>query len=659
MTSLTIGGIVSGLDTNSIIDKLVAVEGNSQTLLTKQQTAQKSAVTAYSALLGSIGALATQVSALGNTSTWATTTASSSVSSVSATSTGNQATALTFSVDAVAAAHTLVSATSLNALTATAASSGSLTLTKNDGTVTDIAVGNGSLAEVVAGINGANVGLAASAVQTSPGSYRLQISATSTGAASQFTMDGLDGFATDPTANMVILAKGTDAQVTIGTDTTAGSTNTNYTATSATNTFSDVAPGISFTVSKKEDAVTVSSTVDPTAVATQIGSIVTNINNLLASIASNTAWDPTTKTGGPLVGDSTVRSLQQSLLSTVSSLNTAGISVSSAGQITFDSAAFTTAFMADPTGVMKSYGASSTFTATTGVKGSASYVNSVPTTAPGSYAVTVTSNAKAEQWQVVPPGTGIVGRTMTLTRGTTSVSYQAVASDPSDASDPDSLKANAAALNLKLAQSGFGVTASVGTVAAADGSGTLVPAIVLTSTNAASSGSFQVTLDNDGTPEGTGTATQTTAGADIQGTIDGVEATGIGNVLSLPVSAESGAAGLSIAVTASTADLAVSDGAVGTINYQQGLAQKLNSLFTQMSDSSTGDLVGAQATANTQVADLQTQIDNWTSKLADYRASLVLRFTNMETALASLKTQSTALSQYFDSSTSSSSSSSS
>jgi flagellar hook-associated protein 2 len=176
---------------------------------------------------------------------------------------------------------------------------------------------------------------------------------------------------------------------------------------------------------------------------------------------------------------------------------------------------------------------------------------------------------------------------------------------------------------------------------------------VLTASNAGSSSRVTVALD------GGGTVSHATTGSDIAGTIDGVAATGVGNVLTVPVTSTSRAAGLSIAVTASDDDLAASGGAIGDITYTPGLAQQLSSLFNQMSDSSTGQLVTAQATATTQVKNLQTQIDNWTTRLDSYRANLTYKFTQMETALATLKTQSTALSQYFNSSTSASSGSSS
>ena len=614
MSSITISGIVSGLDTTGIIDKLVAVEGNSKTLLTNQQTAQKSVVSAYSSLLSSIGSLTDQVSKLGNTSKWATTSATSSSSSVTTTATGNTAGTLTFDVTKIAAAHTLVSAGTVNSTGASVASSGTLTLTKSTGATTHIDVGNGSLAEVVAAINGAGAGISATAVQTSPGQYRLQVASSSSGAASQFTLSGIDGFSAMNTLKV------------------GGTAPNAYTVTSATNTFSNVAQGINFTVSKAETGVTVSSSVDPKNVSDQISSLVTNVNNLLTSISQNTAYDATTKTGGPLLGNGSVRTLQQGVLNIVAGISAPGLSVTSAGQLSFDATAFATAFRSDPAGVASAFGASSSFDADSSAAGATvRMTNSTGGTEAGSYNVKVTANAKQEQWQLVQPGTGVVGRLLTLTRGSNSVSYTV-------ANGEDATTA-AANFNAKLAQAGFG--ASV----AADVSG----GIKVTATNAGSAAAFTAKLDGVA-------AQQLTAGSDIRGTIDGTAATGIGNILSLPPTAGSGARGLSVAVTASDAEITASGGAIGSLDYKPGVARQLESLFTQMSDSSTGELVTAQAQASAQVRTLQTQIDNWTTRLADYKSALTQKFTAMESSLSALKAQSTALSQFFNTSSSSSSS---
>jgi flagellar hook-associated protein 2 len=618
-TGVYLGGLSSGLDTTSIVNKLVAVQGNQQTLLKDRQANQNNAVSAYSAMLSNIGSMVTQMKTLANTSAWGTTSATSTSTTVSASATGSVATSLSFDVKTVAKAQTLISDGSVNSTGANVTGGAStISLTKN-GTATTINVGTGSLSEVVSAINGANAGVTATAVQTAPGSYRLQVASTSTGQASSFTLSGLSGFTggSGGVDAMKTLVAGADASIEVG---GAGG----YTVTSPTNTFATVADGLSFTVSKVESGVTVSSAVDTTKVTDQISGVVTNINNLLSSIQTNTAWDPVKKTGGPLMGDSTVRALQQQVLNTVAGMNAPGLSVTSGGQVQFDKTAFDTAYKTDPAGTMAAWGANSSFTAAAGVSASAKYTNATTATEAGDYDVHVTQQAKAEQWQVIPPNSGVVGRTVALLRGTTKVEYEY--------DDTKTVEQNAAALNTQLAQSGMGITA-----AASGGN------LVFSAANPGSAGAFTAQLEGVN-------GTRSVTGADIAGTIDGVEAKGIGNILTVPTDAESGAKGLSVQIT-STAT-----GDLGSISYQPGISQSLGQLFNQMSDSQSGSLVQAQTTAKNQAKDLQTQIDSWTDRLEAYRATITAKFTAMETSLSTLKSQQSSLTSFFNTASSSSSS---
>ncbi|GAB3241710.1 flagellar filament capping protein FliD [Kineosporia babensis] len=620
--TVSFSGIASGMDTAGIIKQLVAVQGNQQTLLKDQQATRNSAVSAYSSMLSGISTTVGQLKSLSNTSAWSTTAATSSSAAVTATATGGVSSSLSFDVKAVARAHTMISDGSVASTGAKVASTGEITLkTGGSTTGTKINVGTGSLGEVVSAINGANAGVTASAVQTSPGNYRLQVVSSSTGEASKFELDGLSGFAGGTGATtagkMKDLVVGANATIVVGAD--PDDPDAGYEISSATNTFNDVAQGISFSVSKVESGVTVSSAVDTTKVTDQISGVVTNLNNLLSSIQTNTAWDPATKKGGPLLGDSTVRNLQQQVLSTVSSMNAPGLSVTQGGQVQFDKAAFDTAFKADPAATMAAWGADSSFTAASSSVGSARFVSAGTATQAGSYDVAVSTPAKPEQWQVIPPGTGVVGRTVALMRagGSSKLDFTL---------ESDDMAAEAARLNTALAQKNMGMTASV------DSGGT---GIVVSALNPGAAGAFTAT-NNSGTA-----STQIQAGTDVAGTIEGIAATGRGNLLTLPVDADSPAKGLSVAVTASGA------GNVGTLDYKPGVAQSLSQLLSQVSDSESGSLVQAQTTAKNQAKDLQTQIDAWTDRLEAYRATITAKFTAMETSLQSLKAQQTSLSSFF------------
>jgi flagellar hook-associated protein 2 len=253
-TGISVSGAMSGLDTASMVNQLISVEASQQNSLKSRQTTAQKAADAYSTIITSLKDLSTKAKAVANTAGWQGATATSSADSVKATVSGTASGSLTFDVDKLAAAHTVVSANAVAATSAIVASGGSLTIKDKDGNQKAVvSVGSGSLSDVVSAINSSDAGLRASAVQTSPGQYRLQVSGKSSGAASEFTVDGLDGF-----SGVNVLSQGADAQITVGTNPL-----TKYTVSSASNTFSGVVPGMSFTVAKEgEKNVTVEAKVD-------------------------------------------------------------------------------------------------------------------------------------------------------------------------------------------------------------------------------------------------------------------------------------------------------------------------------------------------------------------------------------------------------------
>lgn len=611
MAGIQISGAVSKMDTASIVDGLVSLQANQQTLLKSKQSAAQKTSDAYTSLVSTLGTLATAAKKVADTNAWSGLSATSSSTAVTATATGTTASSLTFDVTALAKRHALVSANSVGSMAAVVAS-GPLTLTGSDGTVSTIDVGGGTLDEVVTAINAAKAGVTASAVQTAPGQFRLQVQATTTGSASEFTLDGLDGFSA-----VDVLAQGSDAVIHVG-DALTG-----FDVTSASNTFKDVVPGLSFTVSKIEADVTVSSSVDGSSVATDVQALVDAANTVLSEIASKSTWNATTRTGGPLTGQAAVRSLTQSVLATVAAAGAPGVELTRDGKLSFDKTKFLDAFAADPAGVAAAFGPAVRFEATAGVTGSVSLVAATDAVTPASYAVTATSAPAREQWQVPTTGT-VEGLALVLERGTDVFSYTA---PPGQA-----LADSVLAVNARLAAAGFGVGV---TLSGSD--------LVLTASAPGTGSAFTASLDSVA-------GTQLVAGADVAGTIDGEPATGAGDVLSLTTGG-SGAAGMSLRVVVSDADITASGGDIGTVTYGQGLAKQLSALVAEVT-STDGVLKTAKAGNDSTVKDLQSQIDGWDRRLESYRQMLTRQFTAMETAIASLQSQTSWLASFSTSSSS-------
>ena len=108
----SVGGLISGLDTNSIITQLMQIEAEPQTALKTTLTNTQSAITSYQDLNTKFQALLTAAQNLTNPSTWGARTATSSDSSVAASATASALTgSVTFTVNQLATAQSLISTT--------------------------------------------------------------------------------------------------------------------------------------------------------------------------------------------------------------------------------------------------------------------------------------------------------------------------------------------------------------------------------------------------------------------------------------------------------------------------------------------------------------------------------------------------------------------
>ncbi|MGY1660061.1 flagellar filament capping protein FliD [Geodermatophilus sp. SYSU D00705] len=333
-------GLVSGMDTASLIDQLMAVEANPQTLLRQKLTASKADADAYRAVNTKFDALRTAAEALTKATTWGAVKATSSGGGVTATATaGATAGSLTFTVASLAANHAILSDKSWAAPTDTYDLTLPVTIT-NTATGTSQAISlpaSATLADVVSAINGQAKGVTALAVSTTTG-FRLQLTSTATGDGSRFSMGaGFQAFST-----------GTDARLTVGNGTVG------YDVKSPTNTFTNALPGTTLSVTQTGGPVTVSVTSDPEAVATGVQGLVKAANDVLTTISLYTS----TTSGSPLAvlkGDSTLRGLANDVLDAVASAigddgsaAAAGLQLDRYGSIVFNADTFKAALQATP-----------------------------------------------------------------------------------------------------------------------------------------------------------------------------------------------------------------------------------------------------------------------------------------------------------------------
>lgn len=343
MAGMSVDGLISGLDTTSLINQLLQAEAAPQTALKSKVSEAQTAVAAYQGINTRYASLLTAAEAVADADTWTTPTATSSSTSVKASSSATASIGrLDFDVTEIAKSHSLATGTFQTIDDLVQAWPAILTGTKG-GVAFSITATDNSVTGVInainaaTGLNGASLGLTATLVQVSPGTYRLQVSAKDSGEAGQFTLDGLGATTT--------VRAGTDATIDLG---------GGLVVRSATNTFTDVLPGTTFTVSKKETAVSVVASVTPESLADKIAAVINAANSALSEAAKQTAYDPASKRGGPLLGESTIRTLQSDTLGAVNVVDgagspaSAGIGLDRNGKLTFDRARFLSLMAEDP-----------------------------------------------------------------------------------------------------------------------------------------------------------------------------------------------------------------------------------------------------------------------------------------------------------------------
>ncbi|UDY37173.1 flagellar filament capping protein FliD [Dermatobacter hominis] len=593
---MAIDGLISGLDTSSIIQQLMSVEKAPQDALVSRKATVQAALDALGSIRTKLGGLSSAAATISSPSGWglrSATTTSSSTAVVSAAK-GASIGSLTFTVDRLASAHGLRS-TDVFATTATTAAAGPLTFTGDDGPVS-VSVGSGSLADVVAGINAADLGVRAAAVNTGAG-YRLQVTATTTGDGSTFTLAGLTGGTT-------VTSTGQDAKLVVGSGPGA------YDVTSPSNTFSDVLSGVSITaVAVSASPVTVDVAEDVDGMAKQVQSFVDSLNAVLGEIKTRTAYDAATKTAASLNGDPTVRRVAQELIravtdqvgaSSLGSAGLAGLQITRNGTFTFDSAKFGAAYRDDPDAVQALFTQTATTTGPVTFRGAGNRALS------GTYDVVVTSPATAASASQSIPDPLVADRTISVRVNGTVASFDAVAGQD--------LATISAGLAAAIADEGLQLDVGID-----------AGQLVVTHRNAGSAARFDVAWD--------GATWTTAAGSDVAGTIGGKAAVGTGRVLAVP-SATAGLGGLSVTVGGS------GTGVVGTVDYTAGLAQRVASAAAAATDLGDGYLTGEETSTRSRISSLQSSISAWDVRLTAKEAHLRAVWSQLEVQMGSLQSQS-------------------
>jgi flagellar hook-associated protein 2 len=307
---ITSTGIGSGLNISGIVAALTNAEGAAQqTQLTNQQDTLNAQVSAFGTFSSALSTLQATLSTLETPSDLAGFTATVGNTSVASATADNTAVGGTYSL----AVQNLATTSILTSQPVTNASAqvgtGTLQLSVG-GKSTSITIDSSddTLAGIAAAINGAsgNPGVTASIITSTDGS-RLVLSGTATGTANAVSVtetDGSTGLAA--ITNLTQTQAAQDANFTIN----------GYAGTSASNVVVGAISGVTINLSQATTAntpTTLTVAADTSAAQTSIGTFVTAVNGVLASIQSLTGYDASTQTAGPLNGNATLQSFQNQL----------------------------------------------------------------------------------------------------------------------------------------------------------------------------------------------------------------------------------------------------------------------------------------------------------------------------------------------------------
>ncbi|TMA80444.1 MAG: hypothetical protein E6J72_08510 [Deltaproteobacteria bacterium] len=367
MADITVGGLATGLDTNKIIDQLVALERRPLDALSAQRDTMAARQTALQTFNTKILAFLTAVDTVRDGSDVIGHSATSSDETVLTAKATSGAAVGTTDITVLDLARGAI-ATSANgkgsAAATVAAGTGSFVFKVGSGDNQTVAIdATTTLQGLANAINGKDAGVSASVVNAGTAAapdYRLRIASTDTGTSHDITI------VTDDTN--------------LGVAVTQAAANARFTVTGFAdplvrehNTFDDVIPGVTLSLVGKGGPTTVGVSTDVAAATANVQKVVDAFNDVVNFVASQSQVTQDTSStdhsvaAGPLAFDGTVRTILSSLHSVVSGavsgleggytvLSQVGITTKRDGTLGFDTAKFTSAVTADPGAVATLFG---------------------------------------------------------------------------------------------------------------------------------------------------------------------------------------------------------------------------------------------------------------------------------------------------------------
>ncbi len=657
-------GIGSNLDVNGIVTKLMAVERQPISLLDKKAASFNAKLSGFGTLKGVVSQFQSALAGLANVSKFKGVNTAVADATVATVSGSSAAATGTYSLEV----SKLAQAQKLNAIgqasNSIAIGSGATTTLSFDlGTITGgsldasgkytgaaFATGgtgvktvtidgtNNSLSGIRDAINAASVGVTATIVNDGSNTpYRLSLTVNNTGVASSLKLNVAGDAAISSLLSHDPSAAGGQSLSETVTAQNAQFKLDGIVISKTTNSITDALPGITLNLAKTNIGAptAVNITRDTSTVVASVNAFATAYNQVTQALKDASAYDPSTKTGAILNGESTVQSLQNQIRSVLAApvsgaaagsstftlLSQVGVTVQASGLLGVDSAKLQKA-------VTDNFGQIAGLFANVGstTDALATYNTATSKTAAGAYPLVITQLA---------------------THGATTAASAAGLSISAGVNDVLNVNLNGITSSVTLAPGSYDAAGLATEIQSKiNGNNSFLGATVVVSQSA---GALSITSNSYGSTShaeitgGSGQANlkfdagaSTASGFDVAGTISGVAGVGSGQTLTGATGTPSD--GLSLEITGGGI------GARGTVNYSQGYAYKLNVLANSVL-SSTGSIAARTDGINASLRDIAKNKEALSARLASVEARYRAQFSALDTLISSMSTTSSFLNQ--------------
>lgn len=359
MASLRVDGLISGIDTSSIIEKLLEIESTVITHLEKKKETYNTKLGLWQEFNTKLLALKNSVSTLASSSTFTAKTVVVDNSEVLSATANSQALvgSYTLTVERLASAHQIATSSSYADYDTSTFGQGTITIQVGSGTPVDVTIdsSNNTLQGIASAINSAQAGVRASIVRAQDG-YKLLLASETTGSTGVITVSSNLTGGEVTLSNFVELQPAQDARILLGT------TNP-LVYESPSNVVSDLLVGVTLTL-KDTGSVNIEVAQDKASIKDALSKFVEAYNNLVSFVAKNTSYNVDTENAGYLLGDAnlyrTMATLTSATLGRISyqnsgydSLASIGISVDQYGYLSLNETKLNQILETDPEAVQR------------------------------------------------------------------------------------------------------------------------------------------------------------------------------------------------------------------------------------------------------------------------------------------------------------------